>query len=145
MKDFNLHYTAIMPSYICTLNCKLCIAGVPYYQSPKSTPIDTVIDYIDHYFRIVTNVKKFTISGGEPLLYKDLQYVVKHLGKYLDRIGLLEILTSGTVLPSDGLIGVAAKYGEKFRFMIDNYGPGLSQKVEEVHEILIGQCHLVSV
>lgn len=136
MDDFVLHYVAIMPSYICTLNCKLCIAGVPYFPHPTPTPIDQVKEYIDRYFRIVTFVKKFTISGGEPLLYKSMPEVLRHLQSYAGRIGMLEILTSGTVLPSEELLAEAAFYGDQFRFMIDNYGPELSRKIPELDALL---------
>lgn len=136
MIDFVMHYVAIMPSYACTLNCKLCIAGVPYFSNKVPTPIERVKEYIDRYFEIVTFVKKFTISGGEPLLYREMPKVLSHLIQYRDRIGALEILTSGTVIPSQELLDVAKTFGDQFRFMADNYGTGISDKITQLDEIL---------
>lgn len=136
MNDFEMHYVAIMPSYICTLKCKLCIAGVPYYHDPKPTPVERVKEYIERYFRIVTRVKKFTISGGEPLLYKSMPEVLGFLYQYAPRIGMLEILTSGTVIPDESLLAAAKPFGDQFRFMIDNYGEQISKKIPELDEIL---------
>lgn len=136
MNDFEMHYVAIMPSYICTLRCKLCIAGVPYYHNPIPTPVERVKEYIERYFRIVTRVKKFTISGGEPLLYEPMPEVLEFLRGYASRIGMLEILTSGTVVPNEALLSAAKPFGDQFRFMIDNYGKQISQKVPEIDAIL---------
>ena len=42
-----------------------------------------------------------TISGGEPLLHPDLGKLVEYLCTYGDRIGLLEFITNGTMIPKD--------------------------------------------
>lgn len=77
-----------------------------------------------------------TISGGEPLLHPDLGKLVEYLCTYGDRIGLLEFITNGTMIPKTDVIYAMQKFG-KVKVIIDNYGPELSTEVPQIEKFWI--------
>lgn len=119
----------------CNLKCELCSAASPYYNSPTIYSAEILNRSIDEYFKIVQHVQKFTLTGGEPLLSPALPHVVRHLRSYLPRIGELEIITNGTLVPNDDLLN-AIKETEDVVFLIDNYGDDISLKVKKTKEVL---------
>lgn len=136
MKPFVMHHVTISPSRRCNLNCKLCGTGSPYYINPKIISLDRLKETVDRFFLIASYVEKFSISGGEPLLYKDLPLYVDYLSGYGERIGTLEIVTNGTIVPSEALLESLMRLRTRFCFIIDNYGLKLSKKVDEIDKLL---------
>lgn len=117
----------------CNLNCKLCCGYSPYLRNNKQPSLEEILQYINKFFDIVDYVERFAITGGEPLLFKQLPEVINALAKYSDRIGNLEIITNGTIVPSEELIHSVNEFGGNFyRFMIDDYGENLSNKTTEI-------------
>ncbi|MBD5114798.1 MAG: radical SAM protein [Ruminococcaceae bacterium] len=132
-----LKNSALLVSLICNLNCKLCAAYSPYRKSNKFEEVETLIDYVRKYFDVVDYVEVFAISGGEPLLYKQLPKLLSEFLKYSDHFGKIEIHANGTILPSTELLDIIKTYGDKFkRFLIDNYGEKLSTKIPEFTSLL---------
>ena len=128
--------TELTITHRCTLKCKLCGAYSPYYSNPKPHwSLSQLKLYTDKYFEIVDYVEKMTISGGEPLLHPDLGKLVEYLCTYGDRIGLLEFITNGTMIPKTDVIYAMQKFG-KVKVIIDNYGPELSTEVPQIEKIL---------
>ncbi len=75
------HHILIKPTMRCNLNCPYCIVN-------KTTGHRPVFDEV-HYAKwltLVNNVKPdvITISGGEPFMYNNIQYLIKWFVK--DRI-----------------------------------------------------------
>lgn len=126
--------TELTITHRCTLKCKLCGAYSPYYSPTPHWRGEELQSYVDKYFEVVDSVEKMTISGGEPFLHPDLPELVKYLNKYKDRIGLLEFITNGTLVPKIELIRKMHDFG-KVKVIIDNYGPELSTKVPEVEKV----------
>ncbi len=134
-KMFNLKRTSIVLSLKCNLKCKLCAAYSPYYEESANLPVSVQMDYVKKYFEIVDHVEQFTISGGEPLLYKNLPDFLDKLSEYSDRFDKLEIITNGTIVPSKELINCIKPFGSKFyRFLVDNYDK--SSKIPEIRSVL---------
>jgi len=135
--NFTMERVALTVSLICNLKCKLCSAYAPYTIEQKFPSLTTLKGYINQYFSIVDYVNLFTISGGEPLLYKQLPELILELLKYIDKIGKIEIVSNGTIIPNEQLINSVQMLGEKFsRFLIDDYGKSLSTKTDEIDCVL---------
>jgi len=134
-KMFNLKRTTILMTLNCNLNCKLCGAYASYYEKADDPSVSEQMSYIKKYFEIIDHVELFTISGGGPLLYKNLPEFLDRFFEYSDRFDKLEIITNGTVIPSQNLINSVKQYGNKiYRFLVDNYN--ISSKISEIRSAL---------
>lgn len=119
----------------CDLKCKLCAVFAPYYEQPPHYSTDTLKRSIERYFNLVEYVDKFTISGGEALLHDDLPEIIDFLSGYDDHIGMLEILTNGTVVPNERLLR-SLTHSPKMNVLVNDYGPTLSKKIPEIRKSL---------
>ena len=122
----------------CNLKCKLCAAYSPCYQTPYHPTIDVLKAQIDRFFGVVAEAGYFTLSGGEPLLREDLWGVISHLSKYAQRIRILELITNGSIAPSESTLHALKKYPGSVRIIIDDYGPKLSKMVDRDLELFSG-------
>lgn len=117
----------------CTLNCKLCLAFIPYYEHPTDLPLDSAEKVIDRYFEIVDKVGTFCITGGEPLMNKDITAIMKKLASHSDQIlEHIDMVTNGTLDVPEDLLTALEPYREKARIIISNYGSDLSKKIESI-------------
>lgn len=134
MNEIICDRTELTITHRCTLKCKLCGAYSPYYNPTPHWTADELCSYLDRYFEIVSKVNKLTISGGEPFLHPELDKIILHILQYKDRIGLLEFITNGTLVPSEKTIYAMIQFGN-VKVILDNYGPDLSIKVSDVQKI----------
>ncbi len=120
----------------CTLACKLCAEYSPYYSNPAHASLETIKKVIDCVVKSVDTFTDFSFFGGEPFVHQDLCDCIRYLGKYLEKIKRVLVLTNGTVLPKDDeyrkLIEDIPEYKEKLQFNISDYGPNLSKHVTEL-------------
>lgn len=134
---FTLNTITVVPSYICNLNCKYCGAEVPYLKNKKSHTAEEIIGMCKKVFEIVDYVHQIGISGGEPLVYKPLPELVEKLMAFSNQFDYMEIVTNGTIVPSQELLRAIKKCGKKFyRFIVDDYGKDKSLKVDEITAVL---------
>lgn len=71
------------------------------------------------------------------MLHKHLAEILENVFKYADKIGFVEIITNGTVLPNEKILkAILSVDREKIKFLIDDYGKNLSTKVEALVSIL---------
>ncbi|MBD5116140.1 MAG: radical SAM protein [Ruminococcaceae bacterium] len=130
---FIMKRAGLICSLKCNLNCKLCAELSPYHSKDKFPPFSVLMEYVRKYFNIVDYVKIFVISGGEPLLYKELPNLLNELLQYKERFGRVEIITNGTILPSEDLLNAIKKYDcNSLKFIIDDYGDNLSRMFSEI-------------
>jgi organic radical activating enzyme len=129
----NIRRTTLVITQKCTLKCKLCLAFMPYYKNPTHMPYDVVCNVIDNYFKIVDNVKIFSITGGEPLLHPNLVDILRKIIEYSDKIeDKIDIVTNGTIMFSNELIEFLEKNKNKMRVILSDYGCKLSKKIENI-------------
>ena len=135
---FELNTISLVPSYICNLKCKFCNVRVPYLRNLKTHTVEEMMEMTGRMFKIVDHVHSLAICGGEILLYKDLPALINELMKnYKNQFDQIEIITNGTIVPSEDLISAVKKCGEKFyRLLVDDYGKDLSKKVPEIVDVL---------
>lgn len=136
-EKFTMKRASLLISLNCNLKCKLCTVGSPYYSGKKFPELLELEDQIRALFEAVDLVEIFTISGGEPLLYKQLPQLLESLLKYSDHFEKIEIITNGTIIPTQELLAVIKKYGDKFlRFIVDDYGSALSKNASQIASLL---------
>ena len=134
---FELRGVAIITSFRCNLNCKYCGAYAPYLKNKLERSNDEIMKGVERFFKIVDKIDWLTISGGEPLLYKDLPDLLERLLAYTDRFEKLQIITNGTMVPNEAVLCAVKKFGDKFySFFIDDYGIELSRKIPEITSVL---------
>lgn len=94
----------MLPSTICNLNCRDCLNFMPYIKKHYIEDLEDLKRNVDLFFHAVDMVYRFQITGGEPLLYKDLQKLLEYIDRnYRSRILRLEMVTNGTIIPDDEL------------------------------------------
>lgn len=136
MEKFIMKRIALCVSLKCNLKCKLCAAYAPYYENPKSFSIEDIKKMVDEYFNVVDYVEMFTITGGEPMIHKDIAKIISYIDDtYSDSIGKFEIITNGTVLPNKETLEVLRNV-KNIDILIDNYGVDNSVKVAMLDELL---------
>ena len=98
--------------HICNLKCRYCFAdsGRAYQGHDRifsKKTIDSIIQFITAKFSDIKQVRLEFVSGGEPLLMKDLFFsLVSHFKSQLDNKGFLVdifLLTNGTTLNKSDL------------------------------------------
>jgi hypothetical protein len=128
----------IVPSTICNLNCKGCLNFNNDLNKNKRHIVksfDAVKEEIDLIFEYVDYTPRLQISGGEPLLYKDLIKVIEYIGdNYRDKIGdFFEIVTNGTIVPSEDIYNVLKKYD--MYVYVDKYTENVPKSIPVREEI----------
>lgn len=106
----------------CTLKCKLCSERMPYYSAPKDYPLTQIKKEWGAVFQIYQYIENVDISGGEPLLYKDLPEILVELEKYKDSFGCVRIVTNGTLILSEPMLKTIKRLSYPFMLLIDDYG-----------------------
>lgn len=123
---FSMPKLAFYVTLRCNLKCKLCAVYAPYYKEPFHPTAEYLCQCIDRYFEVVDHIRLFSVSGGEPLLRTDLPLIINKIHQYEDRIDRLEIITNGTIVPSEELIQSLSAFKIRMNFLVDNYGPDRS-------------------
>lgn len=133
-KEFTMERVGLSVSLVCNLKCKLCAANAPYYNiigKPENSTVSELMDGVKKFFSVVDYVDYFGITGGEPLLYRELPELMEELLRFKEQFKYMDIYSNGASVPSIELLEVLKKYGEKFRrALIDDYGEP-SSKVSE--------------
>lgn len=120
--EFYLDRSVLNITARCTLKCKLCVMGCPYYEKPPHYSLEELSKVIDRFFCVVDKVRWYEFSGGETFLHPELPQLIKHAMQYRDQFDKLLIFTNATILPNDQLKAELLKYSDKILFMISHYG-----------------------
>lgn len=124
----------------CTLKCKNCCHGCYAVdnRTAKDMTLEQAMHSADSFFSHVAFVQEFTLLGGEPLLYSQLDQVITYIGrKYREQIGHFYITTNGSIMPSQEILELCKKY--KVSYLISNYSkqiPDLGKKLCELANVL---------
>ena len=114
----------------CTLRCRDCSNLMQHYRKPEDPGVDEVIYSLKRLLSSM-RIEQLKILGGEPLICQGaLTKLLEFLGKDAGgRIGHIDIITNGTLLPSEECLK-AMRSNPKVRIFFSNYG-SLSSKQEE--------------
>lgn len=135
INEVRLTHSAIIITQKCTLKCKRCVAYSPYYVNKAYYTYEEIARNIDAYFAVVDYVDKFTVTGGEPLLHKDLPRIIEKLLEYKEHYRKIEIFTNSTLFFSEELQKVIQDKKEYLTFWVDDYGK-LSKEFDHIIQYL---------
>ena len=120
----------------CNLRCKMCAVYIPKLYELGNVPEYDISD-IKHsfktYFELVERVRLISITGGEPMIYPHLAELIEYLLNYKESFSKLEVFTNGSITIPESVLKVLSK-SEKIVLFVDNYGPEISQKVDEIEQ-----------
>lgn len=110
MYELDLVYLSslnIVPSTLCNLNCNGCLNFNPYIKEHTTYSLEQLKGDCDSLFNAIDLIGRFQITGGEPFLYKNLNELIPYIhNNYAKKIIAFEIVTNGTVMPSDEICEV---------------------------------------
>ncbi len=125
---------SILVTEKCTLRCEKCAIMLPYLKEANEYNIEQLKQEVDLLFNQIDMIGNITITGGEPLLFKELNSFIEYIGKrYRNKIGTFRIITNGTIEPSNELIKTMNKY--EMSVEISDYTqavPILKDKIQSV-------------
>lgn len=139
MDHLEMYQTGIAITMACNLKCRLCSNYAPYYAHPAYHSLDYLKEMMRRYFTVVTHVRKLMFTGGEPLLHPSLGGLIDDLCQYRDRIDIFGVITNSGLIPGQDVLDAAKRFGEKFHFLIDDYGSDLSVRAKETADLLDSQ------
>lgn len=122
----------------CTLNCKYCLNYQPYITRKKHHDLEQMKQDVDMFFCQFDRVEYFSLTGGEPLLHKDLGNLVKHIRtNYRHKVNTLWLATNGSVVPSDELCQTIKEYDVEV--ICDDYTSSVPE-IKKTYDQLIAKC-----
>lgn len=124
----------------CTLNCRLCTALTPLYNKKGThyiASLENIRNEVSALFKIYDYIEDLTITGGEPLLHKELPEIMAYiLNNFSSQFKTIRIFSNGTILPQMSLLKVLQEnVNNNFEFVIDHYGEA-SKEVDRIIELL---------
>lgn len=131
-----LRRLAIIPTLMCTLNCKLCSNYIPLFKGKvQHVPVEELNRDLDKIFELVDYTEWLQYVGGEIFMRKDLWKVYEHSLTYKSKFDKLILITNATVLPCSEDINILKTYGQNLQIQISDYGI-YSYKLAEMLEVL---------
>lgn len=120
----------------CTLKCKHCSIMLPYFEQIHEYPFRKLADEVDALFENADFIGNYTLTGGEPFLYKELSSLIQYIGGcYRNRIGSFKIITNGTIIPGEELLCAMREYDVTAEISDYTTGvPAIKPQLEKVME-----------
>ena len=108
----------------CTLRCRDCSVMIPRFAKGGAghheMSFDRFRENLDSLLGAVDHIRSLLILGGEPLLHKELADMVAYAASQ-EKIGLVDVVTNCTIVPSEDLLAAIAPYRHKVFFGLSNY------------------------
>jgi len=114
----------------------MCAVYIPKLYELGNVPeydVGDIKQSFKTYFDLVERVRLISITGGEPMLYPDLAELITFLLQYESSFSKLEVFTNGSLSIPEPVLKAMAK-SEKLVLFVDNYGPQLSRKADDIRE-----------
>lgn len=137
MRD-HLHVACIamyVTSY-CSLNCKLCMVGLPFITDRRHTTVEDFDRQLCEISKIWDTVGCMNLLGGEALLHPNLCDLIETSLHYQNHFQTMRITTNGTIIPEDRLFTLISSAKTPWNFVISDYGKQLSRNVQGLTERL---------
>lgn len=121
----------------CTFKCKYCSMLMTHYKEHYDYGVQDIIDDFDLLFQRVDYLSSYYVIGGEPLVNKELPVILERVyEKYGDRIGYMQIITNGSIVPNAELIRVLKKCKVCVRVSDYTHAIPYGKKLQEVIDCL---------
>ncbi len=119
----------------CTLRCEKCAIMLPYFKEYRTPELKQLKKEADALLSKIDFVSNYTVTGGEPLLNKELPNLLEYVGaNYREKIGSFKIISNGMIKPWDTLLQVMQKYS--IAVEISDYTTGVPRIKEQVEKSL---------
>lgn len=113
---------SIVPTFVCTLRCRLCSNHMPAFENPPHATVEEMKADIDALFALFDHIEWLQFVGGEIFTHKHLDEVFEYCKKYSSQFDRLIIETNATIPPTDNELESLLSYGERLKVMISDYG-----------------------
>ena len=119
---FNIPQIEFCITTKCTLNCRDCNTLIPKFDkcSHFTSSLMDIKFSIDKLTNSVNKIRHFIVLGGEPLLHNHLPEIIEYACNK-SNIDIVNIITNGTLMPSDKLLATLKRYNNKSYVLISNY------------------------
>lgn len=108
----------------CTLRCRDCSVMMPRFSAGGEPHCEMSFarfrQNLDSLLAAVDQVRSLLILGGEPLLNRELADMVDYAASQ-DKVGLVDVVTNCTIVPSQGLLEAIAPHRHKVFLGLSNY------------------------
>lgn len=121
----------------CSLKCVHCNMFISHVAEPCDMSLESLKRNFAIFFDSVDYVYEYTLLGGEPFVHKELAEIISCMGAvYGERIGRINLISNGTVVPGDKVIQTMKEYGVIVH--ISDYTGLLhyDERLKEVTEVL---------
>lgn len=123
---------SMLPTTVCNLNCRDCLNFTPYIKKHYVESLETLKEDVDLFFNAVDLVYRFQITGGEPLLYKNLIPLIEYIDQnYRKKILRFEIVTNGTIIPDERICEILKR--KDIYVFLDDYRMSVPE-IDEIYE-----------
>ena len=134
----NVKRTALNVAGACNLNCKNCLAFIPYYKEKWVMSYNEASKILKRYFEVVDTVNRFTITGGETLLNPEIARILNEMNKYKNQVNAsIDFVTNASLNIPEEVLDFFENNKEHTRIILSNYGPDLSVKIDDIERELI--------
>ena len=122
----NINFT---PTMRCNLKCKLCGVMVPHYDY-RPHMCEEWKKNLQKLFEVLDNVRRFQVTGGEPLVHAYLDKVLEEIFLYDNQFEELWIFSNCAVPLRQNVLDVLVAHKEKIVVHCSDYGtrPEISEK-----------------
>lgn len=121
----------------CTLKCKNCNIFISHLKSQNDVSFDSLKLNFDTFFDSVDFVYEYTLLGGEPFKHENINEIISYLGNnYGSRIGKINLISNGTVLPNEETIKVLKKYDVSVHISDYTNAVNYKNKLDSVSNLL---------
>lgn len=96
----------------CTFNCRHCVSLMPYFKQQFTYTVDEIMEDLSALFNSgVDYLASYYLVGGEPFLNEDLGNIIDAVYEnYGDRIGCIQIISNGSVIPDEHTLEILKRY-----------------------------------
>jgi len=126
-----LPLTTLVLTERCTLRCKECSHFMQYFQNPVEYKTKDIIANFDKLLSVVSFVRCVGISGGEPLLHKNILEVIEHVCTS-QKVGYVAVTTNATIMPNEEFFRSVSAH-ENLIMRLSDYGKH-SKYIEDIVE-----------
>ncbi len=133
MNELKLKRVVLATTLKCNLLCKLCFPKAPQLKKPWHPDTDYLKAEIDRIFSVIDGCERLDLSGGEPLLRKDIGEIVRYVMHYANRMDNgIRLITNAAVAPGGDFLDVCKEHRDKIEVLVDNYGESVSVHLRHI-------------
>lgn len=121
----------------CTFKCKKCATLMPYFKKHYSYSLTDILLDLKLLFNKIDYVASYFLIGGEPFLNPLLANIINGVCEmYEEKIGGVQIISNGTIVPDSETLGILKKYNVQVRLSDYTRTINYSNRLKEVLNVL---------